>query len=233
MRVVTYNIHKAVGLDGRKNVRRIAAVLREIDADAIALQEILEPQARQISEILQISHVFGANRLHENMPYGNATFSKLNIIESENSDISVGTYEKRGCLRVRLQMENLSLLDFCNVHLGTSFFERRKQIFRLYEQGILRSALEKNAPCILLGDFNEWMRGVTTAKLNEHFQCADVRQNWRWRKSYPGIFPFLHLDHIYYDNDLKLENSFLHRSPNALIASDHLPLIADFSSSAK
>ena len=47
-------------------------------------------------------------------------------------------------------------------------------------------------------------------------------------RSYPGFMPVLHLDHIYYDDALKLKTFRLHRSRKALVASDHLPLVACF-----
>ena len=46
--------------------------------------------------------------------------------------------------------------------------------------------------------------------------------------TYPGLLPFLHLDHIYYDESLTLSGARLHRSRTALVASDHLPIVADF-----
>jgi endonuclease/exonuclease/phosphatase family metal-dependent hydrolase len=47
-------------------------------------------------------------------------------------------------------------------------------------------------------------------------------------KTYPGILPMLHLDHVYFDDRLRLENFIIHRTRKALMASDHLPLVADF-----
>ena len=48
------------------------------------------------------------------------------------------------------------------------------------------------------------------------------------RRTYPGFMPFMHLDHIYYDKELKLHTVALHKTPSSLVASDHLPLVADF-----
>ena len=39
MRIVSYNIRKAVGLDRRRDPERILAILREVDADIVVLQE--------------------------------------------------------------------------------------------------------------------------------------------------------------------------------------------------
>ncbi|HKS40871.1 MAG TPA: hypothetical protein VJX74_09700, partial [Blastocatellia bacterium] len=81
---------------------------------------------------------------------------------------------------------------------------------------------------IMLGDFNEWTRGLATRLLASHLVSADVRVHLPRAKTYPGVLPFLHLDHIYFEDSLDQEGMVLHRSRVALIASDHLPLVADF-----
>ena len=48
------------------------------------------------------------------------------------------------------------------------------------------------------------------------------------RRTYPGFFPVLHLDHLYYDRALRLTAFRLHRSKLGVVASDHLPLVAEF-----
>jgi endonuclease/exonuclease/phosphatase family metal-dependent hydrolase len=105
--------------------------------------------------------------------------------------------------------------------------ERRHQARRLLDTIILRNA-DLTGVRIIAGDFNEWTRGLTSKLLSEHFKTADVRFYWGRSRTYPGLLPFLHLDHIYFDESLIVEGTTLHRSRTALIASDHLPIIADF-----
>ena len=81
---------------------------------------------------------------------------------------------------------------------------------------------------IVLGDFNEWTRGLTTRLLKAHLVSADLRPFMRRAKTYPGIAPFMHLDHIYFDPTFQLTNIELVRTRQAKIASDHLPLVAEF-----
>ena len=90
-----------------------------------------------------------------------------------------------------------------------------------------RFILHPSSLRIVLGDFNEWTHGLASRLLATHFQSADARQNLRRARTYPGPLPLLRLDHIYFDTALKLERHVLHRSRTALIASDHLPLVAD------
>jgi endonuclease/exonuclease/phosphatase family metal-dependent hydrolase len=60
------------------------------------------------------------------------------------------------------------------------------------------------------------------------FSAIKPRNVLRYPRTYPGIFPVLHLDHFYYDKHLHLVSFRVHRSRRALIASDHLPLVATF-----
>jgi endonuclease/exonuclease/phosphatase family metal-dependent hydrolase len=235
LRVVTYNIHKSRGLDRRVRPARIVEVLREIDADIIALQEVLslrgaapeKDQARYISEEMELACAIGGTRVHKGAIYGNVVLSKLPLLESRNYDISVRGREERGCMRADISAKGIGLLHVFNVHLGTAFLERRHQARKLINTAILNNA-ELAGARIMLGDFNEWTRGLTTRLLASHLTSADIRAHLPRSKTYPGVLPFLHLDHIYFDNALTLERMTLHKSRTALVASDHLPLVADF-----
>jgi endonuclease/exonuclease/phosphatase family metal-dependent hydrolase len=83
-------------------------------------------------------------------------------------------------------------------------------------------------PRLIIGDFNEWTRGLTTRLLRTSFHTFRPEHGWRYPRTFPGMLPLLSLDHCYYEPPLELEAARLWRSPRALIASDHLPLIAEF-----
>ncbi len=226
MRVVTYNTHKCRGLDGRTSATRIAEVLLEIEADVIALQEVLEHQAETIARELRMNYVLGETRKRRGYAYGNVVLSRFPIRDARNYDLSVRGREERGCLRADLQV-NGSVLHVFNVHLGTALLERRVQGRRLVAPELLNAA-EIESPRIVLGDFNEWTQGLATRLLRQHLQSADLRVHLLRSKTYPGVLPFLHLDHIYYDPVLRLERLMLWRTKKALVASDHLPLVGEF-----
>ena len=114
-----------------------------------------------------------------------------------------------------------------NVHLGTAFLERRHQGRKLIDEAI-RNDSKLHGPRLMLGDFNEWTRGLASRLLASHLISADVRLHLPRTRTYPGVLPFLHLDHIYYEDSLTLEAMTLHRNRLSLLASDHLPLVADF-----
>jgi endonuclease/exonuclease/phosphatase family metal-dependent hydrolase len=223
LRVVTYNVHKCRGMDGRTSIQRIVDVLREVSADVIALQEVMDHQAEAISSDLEMPFAIGENRKHRGYGYGNVLMTRLPIEGSRNYDLSVRGREERGCLRADLTVKGSgSQLHVFNVHLGTAFGERRYQGRKLIAPDLLADEALQH-PRIVLGDFNEWTAGLATKLLRGHMKSAEFRA-----RSYPGILPLLHLDHIYYDETLSLEKLTLHRTPKALMASDHLPLAGDF-----
>ncbi|HEX8457004.1 MAG TPA: endonuclease/exonuclease/phosphatase family protein [Pyrinomonadaceae bacterium] len=240
MRIVTYNVHKCRGLDRRVRPARIAAVLRELEADIIALQEVLSvggaaremDQARFIAEELGYDYCIGENRRLAGGAYGNVILSRLPWRHVHNYDITWRGRERRGCLRVDIETSAGSsgreqLLHLFNVHLGTAYIERRHQARQLVGERILGNA-ELTGARIVLGDFNEWTKGLATRLLTEQLQSADVRTHLRSARTYPGPLPLVHLDHIYFDPALELRQLTLHKSLTALVASDHLPLVADF-----
>lgn len=227
LRILTYNVHKCRGLDGRTAATRISEILSEINADIIALQEVLEHQAETISKEVGLEFVLGENRKHGGYGYGNVVLSRFPIRKMHNYDLSVRGREERGCLRADLMLSNSSSLHVFNVHLGTAFWERRNQGRRLIAPELLNdTAIE--SPRVVLGDFNEWTQGLATRLLRSHLESADIRTHLRRSRTYPGVLPFLHLDHIYYDRLLHLEKLMLWRTPKAMIASDHLPLLGEF-----
>jgi endonuclease/exonuclease/phosphatase family metal-dependent hydrolase len=235
IRIVTYNIHKCRGLDRRVRPERIVEVLRELEADVIALQEVVSvaggereaDQARFIAEEMGYAFSLGENRRLNGGAYGNVLLSRLPFRHSFNYDISVPGRERRGCLRADLELGAGALLHVFNVHLGTAFLERRHQARKLVAGEILSSA-ELTGARLVVGDFNEWTRGLATKTLAAHLESAEPRVHLRRSRTYPGVLPFLHLDHIYFDPRLRLRAMKLHRSRRALIASDHLPIVADF-----
>jgi endonuclease/exonuclease/phosphatase family metal-dependent hydrolase len=236
IRLVTYNIHKCRGWDRRVSPERIARVLASLDADCIALQEVVDGsaverpnQAREICEALGSGYkaVFGRNRDLRGADYGNATLTRLPVARSENYNITWKHREPRGCLRSDLLLGNGALLHVFNVHLGTSYMERRAQGPLLLSDRMLNHAAH-TGPRVILGDFNEWMRGLTSELMAEQFRKIHLRQHQRKRGSFPGPLPVLELDHIYYDEQLELVRFELVRTRLSLVASDHLPLLAEF-----
>jgi endonuclease/exonuclease/phosphatase family metal-dependent hydrolase len=233
LKVVTYNVHRCKGLDGRVRPDRVAKVLKEIDADIVALQEVVcipgdEPegdQAHFIAREIGADFLFGENRKLWGGAYGNVVLSRLPMRTVKNHDLSVRGRERRGCLHIDVELAGRVLHVF-NVHLGTAFLERRKQGRKLAGLDILLNN-ELKGPRILLGDFNEWAPGLTTKLLSAHMQSVDIKKHLKRRRTYPGVLPIVHLDHIYHDESMEVVNLSLHRTRTSLVTSDHLPLVAE------
>jgi len=233
LRIVTYNIHKARGLDRRISPPRIIAILKELDADILCLQEVvnapgthLYDQVGEIERALpEYIHRFGSNRPLHGGTYVNLTLSRLPVRSWHNHDLT-SRREERGALQTDIEFGS-QLLHIFNVHLGTGFNERRRQARVLLGDKILANS-QLTASRLVVGDLNEWTRGLTTHLLRETFSTFSPRHTLRLPATFPGLLPLVTLDHCYYEPPLELIESHLVRTPTALVASDHLPLIADF-----
>jgi endonuclease/exonuclease/phosphatase family metal-dependent hydrolase len=228
LRIVTYNIHRSRGMDRRTRPERVAEVLRAVDADVIALQEVIGPgpglsHIEEIGAALGMGWVMAAARHLRGHQFGNVVLSRFPIRLHTQHDLSWKACEERCMQRVDVDVIGRTLHVY-NVHLGTALLERRHQARRL---ATIVSDRHVTGPKIVLGDVNEWMRGLTTTLLSEKLKSVDLRQYMRRRRTYPGLFPILHLDHIYYDGPLEIMGIKVLRTRLSLVASDHLPLIAD------
>ena len=230
VRVATYNIHRGRGLDGRTRLERIAGVLASVDADIIALQEVIgaspvKPgQAAELGAALGMGWVMAPTRHLRTALFGNVVLSKFPVRHHVQYDLTWKTCEHRGVQRVDLALDD-DTLHFYNVHLGTSLGERRSQAAKLASLVHDRRVV---GPKIVLGDFNEWARGIAKDILAERLQSIDLSKHLkRGGRSYPGFFPILHLDHIYYEGTVEVLKVSMPRDRMALMASDHLPLVAD------
>jgi endonuclease/exonuclease/phosphatase family metal-dependent hydrolase len=230
IRIATYNIHRCRGLDGRTRPERIAEVLAAIDADVVALQEVVGAgprhggQAEYLGAALGMGCVMAPVRQFRGHAYGNVVLSRFPMHQHAQYDLSWKTCEPRGCQRVDIDMHG-TMLHLYNVHLGTAILERRFQAQRLATVvGDRRVA----GPKLVLGDFNEWMRGVVDELIGARLKSIDLA-GWlrRRRRTYPGVLPLVHLDHIYYQGAVEIIGVQLWRTRRSLIASDHLPLVAE------
>ena len=229
LRVVTYNIHRSIGMDRRRRPERVAAVLAQVKADVIALQEVVGAgpnggsHIEEIGAALGMGWVMASTRHLRGHQFGNAVLSHFPITHHVEHDLSWKTCEPRRLQRVDVSV-NGSTLHVYNVHLGTALLERRHQAERL---AAIVTDRHVPGPKLVLGDFNEWMRGLVTSTLSARMNSVDLRNFLSRRRTYPGVFPLLHLDHIYYAGHVEIVGVELPRTRLAKVASDHLPLVAD------
>ena len=223
--VVSYNIHRGVGLDRRLDLDRIADVIAETAPDVVGLQEVIREaggktgdQGAYLALKLGMALVMGVTRAHGTGTYGNAVLTRVPVLGSERRDLSRGAREPRGALRVDLDVKGTPLHVF-NCHLGLALSERRAQLELLGR--FIRDSARLIGPRVLLGDFNEWHRGPITRVLRREFS-SPMR---RMRRTHPAMFPLFALDRIYWDVELQGQEFHVHRSRLARVASDHLPVV--------
>ncbi|MBX5481159.1 MAG: endonuclease/exonuclease/phosphatase family protein [Myxococcaceae bacterium] len=232
--LASYNIHSGIGTDGRFDLFRTAEVLRELDADVVALQEVGDFRGNTgnhhhpelLAEHLGMQMAFGPNVVREGRRYGNAILSRLPIVKSKNYDLSVHRREPRGALRCDLDLGEGRLLHVFDIHLGLSIGERRRQEALLLSADILRDTVRKD-PVVVCGDFNYWLNGPTPGLMRGAIRDV-AHLLHRAQRTYPSRFPLLRLDRMYVDAGIEPLSLTPHRSPRAQLASDHLPLVMRF-----
>lgn len=217
VRVATYNIHRGRGLDGRVSLRRIAEVLRQVDADVVGVQEIFEAQAEHLAHELDMRLVTGITVHRTDGAFGNAILTRLPLQGVVTFDLSVRAREARGGIRVDLVFQQQTLHIF-NVHLGLRGRERAEQVKWLVERHILWD--DRSGPRIVIGDLNEWFPGRVGRALRSEFTSL------RRRRTHPALLPLWALDRIYWDHTVRGESLRVHRTRLSRVASDHLPLVA-------
>ncbi|WP_154222098.1 endonuclease/exonuclease/phosphatase family protein [Marinicella rhabdoformis] len=241
-KVLTYNIHRAIGLDRRYQPKRIIKILKDIDADIVLLQEVDSGVPR--SQFMDMAKVLSEATdypyydlgLNVNLPkghYGNATFSRYPIRKSQNIDLTIDNKKARGCLYTEISCPTdvSKPLHVFNWHLGLSAKERRKQCAVLLNSQPFKKLNFKD-DCLVAGDFNDW-RSLLRILFVEgrEFKCATDHQTKRGEvaiKTYPSFSPRGGLDRIYYRGSLKCLNAKKYQKQIAKVASDHLPIYATF-----
>jgi endonuclease/exonuclease/phosphatase family metal-dependent hydrolase len=220
----SYNIHKAVGTDGKRDPARILAVLHEVDADVIALQECDRRFGERASVIeralLDDSHwraMAVARRTSSMGWHGNALLVRRAFEHLEAHPVELPTLEPRGAVRGDFAVDGTRVRAL-GMHLDLSGLRRREQV-----RAILRhvDGCVHGCPAVLLGDFNQW--GVGGA-MREFEQGG--WQTLAPGRSFPSRQPVAQLDRIVVSSEWRVVGTGVHHSALAAIASDHLPVWA-------
>ena len=221
LRIATYNLHGAVGIDGRFAPERIGEVLAEIDADIFALQEVPlgGTGSPDVLAVLQrmtgLDAVAGPTLDTPARRYGNAVLTRYPVRAVRTLDLSFKSREPRGALDADIDC-NGDLWRVVATHLGLASSERRAQV-----EQVLQCFDTPALPVILLGDLNEWfVYGRTLRRLVTHFHRATAL------RTFPTHYPLFALDRIWVHPGERLVRVDVHRTPLSRVASDHHPLIA-------
>ena len=225
VKVATYNIRKAVGLDQRRDPARIISVLNEIDADIIALQEVDRRFGARVSALplamLEAETPWMPVPLNFRPAaigwHGNAILVRKGIEVRHAQPIDMPTLEPRGAVMAELSVAGHSL-RVIGVHLDLSGLWRRKQI-----RAIL-AAIDASArlmPTVMMGDFNQWSDSGALSELAFHHHRLV-----KTPKSFHTARPVARLDRIIVSHDVNVTAADCHISSLSKQASDHLPIWA-------
>ncbi len=240
-RILTYNVHRCVGPDRRLDVGRIAAVIAAEAPDIVVLQEVdvgrarteRVDQAHQIAERLGMASRFNAAMRVEEEMYGDAILTALPERLVRAAPLPgyrrLPGLEPRGALWVAIDLGGGTEIQIINTHLGLAPREQQLQAAALVGEAWLGAVVAK-PPLLLLGDFNATSRAlayrILARKLTDAHSVRGVRQGRI--ATFPTAMPILRIDHIFVSAGVRVRRLAAGASPQARIASDHLPLVVDF-----
>jgi len=225
IKVASYNIRKAIGTDRQRRPDRILAVLTELDADVIALQEAdRRIGARQSAIPFELLE---AQSLYKPVPYeirpgglgwhGNAILVRREAEILGHHPLELPMLEPRGAVMAAIAIKGVRL-RVVGMHLDLSGLWRRRQARAVIAHVERR---EEHMPAVLMGDLNEWsLAGGCLRDFNRHLNFAPTGPSFHARR------PIARLDRIMATPDLAVLDAGTHRSAIAMRASDHLPIWA-------
>ena len=220
--VVSYNIHQCVGLDGRRDVARVARVLGGLNAQLIGLQEVgtdinagrKSGQMEYLARATGLQAIAGPTIEQQAGPFGNVLLTSWRVLDSRLLDLSVPGCEPRGAIDADLMIESRPVRVIVT-HLGLRAAERRYQVRRILE------ALSKGQTrfVIVLGDINEWiLRSRPLRWLYARFGTPPAP------RTFPSWLPLFALDRIWVLPRPILLGVQAYTTPLTRMASDHLPV---------
>jgi endonuclease/exonuclease/phosphatase family metal-dependent hydrolase len=224
--VVSYNVHRCVGTDGRRDPERVAQLLRDLNADVIGLQEVdFNPpgesklhQLDVLAETTGMTAVAGLTIRRAGAEYGNALLTRGTVASVDLHDLTVSRREPRGLIDACIVSAGRSIRVLVT-HLGLRMNERRRQTQVLLK--VLEDRAEQSDITMVLGDINEWRpRGFAPYVLDQLLGRSPSP------RTFPSVFPVFSLDRIWVAPRAALVNMETPSRSPAQIASDHRPLVA-------
>lgn len=228
LRLASYNIHRCIGSDGRYDPSRIREVLRALDADIVALQEV--EVFRHHPELLDFlcadsawRPVHGITMTRDSGDYGNAMLTRLPVTDIERQDLSFRGREPRGALHLWIERDGI-VLRVTAAHFGLRPVERRAQAQAVADKlDADAGAAARPDVTVLMGDFNEWfLWGRALRRLRGRFLSAPSP------RTFPARWPLFALDRIWVTPGARNVTIEAVSTPLTRAASDHLPLLAEF-----
>lgn len=235
MRLLSYNIHKGIGgRDRRYRLERIVAVIRHEAPDFVCLQEVdrnvrrsrHHNQPELLAEQLEAAgKLYQLNVKLKEGGYGNLLLSRWPIVEHHHISLTLRWRKPRG--------GQLAIVDtpegrvrIINWHLGLAEKERHWQVRRFLEHHLFRQSAA--LPTLIVGDYNDWRNTLANGPFAVHGFHHVTAPVSRFR-SFPAYLPMGSLDKAFCCAQVRIEHARVSKTKLTLDASDHLPLIVDFS----
>ncbi|MBM7553197.1 endonuclease/exonuclease/phosphatase family protein [Thalassobacillus pellis] len=232
IKVMSYNIHHAVGEDGELNLDRIAEVIKNTDSDIIGLQEVdnhwssrsdFQDQAKLLAERLDMFYIYAANLNYEsseegvpNRQYGTAILSEYPFLDGFNHLLpKIGDTEQRGLFEAVINVKGTQL-HLYNTHLALTPEERKIQI-----REIVDIAGGAQGPQIIMGDLNALPSSEAMKPLYSHY--SDAFEGHEDAYTYSATNPTKRINYIFTSNDLETKQAQVINT----LASDHLPITTE------
>lgn len=223
--VASYNIRKAIGTDRRRRPERTLEVLRELDADIIALQEA-DRRFGARAGVIPL-HLLDEHSDYRAVPFdmradslgwhGNAILVRKSAEILHREVLHLPSLEPRGAVMADIRL-NGTAMRIVGMHLDLSGLWRRRQAHAVIAH---LDAVERKLPVVLMGDLNEWSRqGGCLRDFAHHYRFAHCGKSFHARR------PIASLDRIMVSGQLGIAEAGTHHSATARRASDHLPVWA-------
>jgi endonuclease/exonuclease/phosphatase family metal-dependent hydrolase len=238
LRLLTYNVHGCVGLDGVRSADRIARVIARYEPDVVALQEIDVARARSggIDQAREIAHRLGLlMHFHptfeaEGEQFGNAVLSRPPMEKVRFGPLPLlpgrPDLEPRGVMWVEVDTGD-AVFQILNTHLSIHPRERRIQVKALMSPDWV-GGLDPDANVVLCGDFNAGPGFPTCRTIGRTLTDVQVGlDGHRPRRTWGGRYPLARIDHIFVGRSLEVVHVDVPGTHLTRTASDHLPLFAD------
>lgn len=228
LRMLCFNIHGGRSMDGKRDLRRINALMDDHNIDIAVFQEMetrashggAEADIAMLAGSSRPYHLPGPNIRQDEGWYGNLLVSRYPILRALTHNLETVSYlEPRSAVDalIATPMGNMRIIG---THLSLSPFERLSEGKNLVRLMNAVEEKEKN-PLFLLGDMNEWREG---SKLIQHLN--QIMSPIACGATFPSFRPVFKLDRVWYDCNMKITTQVLLDAP-VRILSDHLPIIID------
>lgn len=223
--VASYNIHRCIGMDRRRDPERVARVIRELEGQILGLQEVesmtrglsATPQMETLARASGLTAVAGPAMFREDSEFGNVLLSSFPVVRHRVHDLTVSGREPRGALEAILNIHGREV-KVVVTHLGLNADERRYQVTRL----VRIAGRDNRCPLILMGDINEWFPpSPALHSLDLHLGKTPAL------RTFPSRLPVFALDRLWVRPKEAVVAISVHRTPLARVASDHLPVRAE------